>query len=76
MKTHALAFWDFTKKLIFLIGLLTIVAFIKLQVNGDITINPDIFRNTSEIEQINRNLKDFETLQVDNLPETLNHKAK
>lgn len=55
--------WDFAKKLIFLIGLLALIAFAKLQINGSYTINPDILRSTEDIEQINRNLKDFEEIQ-------------
>lgn len=63
--------WSFINWLIWLIGLLAIVAFIKLQITGSVEINPDIFRSTREVQEIETRLKDLETYEVNNLPEKL-----
>ncbi len=74
METYLIELWDFTKKLVFLIGLLAILAFIKLNITGSVQINTDIFRDSKEILEIETKLRNLEVLETNNLPEKVRGK--
>ncbi len=71
IKNKLIGLWVFAKQLVFLIGLLALIAFVKLNITGSVQINTDIFRDSSEIREIENKLKDLEILETNNLPEKI-----